>query len=106
MLSGFGNSFLLKVWEGADADANEQALAAMEQAVYSPLMGFTLDTTEIGDLYSALSSIARNEYGPALKCGSGTDGYYEEFIKKLQDAGLQELLDEANDQVQAWIAAH
>ncbi len=106
LLSGFGNSFLLKVWEGADADANEQALAAMEQAVYSPLMGFTLDTTEIGDLYSALSSIARNEYGPALKCGSGTDGYYEEFIKKLQDAGLQELLDEANDQVQAWIAAH
>lgn len=105
LLSGFGNSFLLKVWEGADADANEQALAAMEQAVYSPLMGFTLDTTEIGDLYSALASIALNEYGPALKCGSGAEGYYEEFIEKLHAAGLQELLDEAQRQVQEWAAA-
>lgn len=102
---GFGNTFLLKVWEGAPADSNEKALAALQNAKYSPLIGFTFDTSTISDLYSALSSIAANEYGPALKCGSAPDGYYDEFIQKMHDAGLQEYLDEANRQIQEWKAS-
>lgn len=104
LLTGFGNSFLLKVWEGADPDSNKKALETMENASYSPLMGFSLDTSKIEDLHSAISAITL-EYEVALSCGSAPEGYYEEFIEKLYAAGMQDLLDEANRQVQEWLAA-
>ena len=99
-----GNGFLAKPWEGADPNTQELAKAEMNNAEYSPLMGFALDTAALGDIYTALCPIANQEYGPALFCGSAPDGYYDEFIQKMKDAGLDEYLDMVNEQIQAWAA--
>ncbi|MCI8894075.1 MAG: extracellular solute-binding protein [Lachnospiraceae bacterium] len=99
-----GNGFLSYPWEGADPNSAEIGKKEMENAKYSPLMGFNLDTAALGDIYTALCPIANQEYGPALFCGSAPDGYYEEFIQKMKDAGLDEYLKQVNEQIQAWKA--
>lgn len=99
-----GNGFLAHPWEGSDPETAKLAQEEMDHATYSPLLGFALDTANVSDIYAQLCSIANTEYGPALFCGSAPDGYYEEFIDKMYAAGLQEYLDEANKQIQAWLA--
>ncbi len=99
-----GNGFLSLPWEGADPNSREIGKKEMDSAKYSPLIGFSLDTAALGDTYTALCPIANQEYGPALFCGSAPDGYYEEFIKKMKDAGLDSYLEQVNAQIQAWLA--
>lgn len=99
-----GNGFLSYPWEGAGADSREIGKKEMDNATYSPLMGFCLDTEALGDIYTALCPIANQEYGPALFCGSAPDGYYEELIQKMKDAGLDTYLEQVNGQIQAWLA--
>lgn len=99
-----GNGFLAYPWEGADPDSAALAQEEMAGAVYSPLLGFVLDTTALGDLYTQLCPIANQEYGPALFCGSAPDGYYDEFIDKMKAAGLEDYLTQVNEQIQAWLA--
>lgn len=99
-----GNGFLAYPWEGADPDTAKKAQEIMDNAKYSPLLGFTLDTAALGDTYTALCPIANQEYGPALFCGSAPEGYYEEFIQKMKDAGLDTYLEKVNEQLQAWLA--
>ncbi len=98
-----GNGFLAYPWEGSDPNRAEIGRKEMEHAKYSPLMGFSLDTAALGDIYTALCPIANQEYGPALFCGSAPDGYYEEFIQKMKDAGLDEYLAMVNEQIQTWL---
>lgn len=99
-----GNGFLAYPWEGADPNTAELAQKEMANATYSPLLGFSLDTTALGDLYTNLCPIANQEYGPALFCGSAPDGYYEEMLEKLKAAGLDDYLAQVNEQIQAWLA--
>ena len=101
-----GNGFLAYIWEGANPEANKLGKAEMDHAKYSPLLGFSLDTSDpaIEDVYTMIAPMANQEYGPALFCGSAKDGYYEEFIQKMYDAGLQQYLDGVNAQIQAWLA--
>lgn len=104
IMSLIGNGFLAYPWEGSDPNTSKLEQEAMDNAVYSPLIGFSMDTSEVSDIYAQLCAIANTEYGPALFCGSAPDGYYEEFLDKMYKAGLQEYLDEANKQIQAWLA--
>ncbi len=99
-----GNGFLAYPWEGAAPETPKLAKEIMDNATFSPMLGFTLDTDALGDAYTALCPIANREYGPALFCGSAPDGYYEEFIQKMYAAGLEEYLAEVNRQIQAWMA--
>lgn len=101
-----GNGFLASVREGVDSTAAANGKEEMDQAAYSPLLGFSIDASDptISDAYTQLVPIANQEYGPALKSGSAPEGYYEEFIDKLYDAGLKEYLDGVNVQIQSWLA--
>lgn len=98
-----GNGFLAYPWEGADPNSAAMGKEAMENATYSPLLGFCLDTEALGDIYAGLCTIAHTEYGPALGTGSAPDGYYEEFIEKMYATGLEEYIKQVNEQVQAWL---
>ncbi len=99
-----GNGFLAYPWEGADPKTAELSRQEMADALYSPLMGFSLDTAALGDTYTQLCPIANQEYGPALFCGSAPEGYYEEFIQKMKDSNLDEYITLVNEQIQAWLA--
>ena len=99
-----GNAFLAYPWTGAPVNASELGLKDMESAVYSPLLGFTLDTAKLGDNWSNIGTICKDEYCPFLFTGQFTDEIYDEFIAKIYAAGLEECLAEINAQIDAWLA--
>ena len=38
--------------------------------------------------------------------GDNFEAYYEEYIKALNDAGMQKVIDEYQKQLDAWLAAN
>jgi putative aldouronate transport system substrate-binding protein len=100
------NTFLRKTWVGTSQEDIDAELESTLNAVPSPLLGFSFDTTNVADTYQVLSTLCRDEYGPALYTGAATDEYYDELITKMYEAGLQAYLDEMQAQVDAWVAAN
>lgn len=101
-----GNHFLAYVFKGIDPSIRQRSYDYMiNQAVSSPLLGFKFDTSPVSDIYAQISYICHDEYGPSLFTGAAPKGYQAEFIEKLNSVGLQEYLQEAQRQLDAWLAA-
>ncbi|HHV12375.1 MAG TPA: ABC transporter substrate-binding protein [Clostridiales bacterium] len=105
MVQLIGNAFLAHTWEGGDPNDAAKGKAIMENAEASPILGFSLDTSKVSDIYAQLSALCNDQYRPALVCGSAPADYQEKFIKAMQDAGLEQYLAEAQRQLDEWLAA-
>lgn len=71
----------------------------------TPFVGFTLDQSKIKSQISNIQAIMK-EYIPNL--GFGVTDYKnvkDEMMKKLQAAGLQDVIDETQKQINAYVAA-
>jgi putative aldouronate transport system substrate-binding protein len=71
----------------------------------TPFVGFTLDQSKIKSQISNIQAIM-NEYIPNL--GFGITDYNkvkDEMMKKLKAAGLQDVIDETQKQINAYVAA-
>ncbi len=101
-----GNAFLAYPWEGSNPDSAKIGQEIMQNAKASPLLGFSLDTSPVNDIYAQLTSICNDQYRPALACGSAPAGYQDEFIKALNDAGIKDYIAEAQRQLNEWLAAN
>ena len=75
--------------------------------VSSSLIGFAPSTANIATQISQVAAVA-DEYKNTLTTGvMGVDGWeacYEEFMKKLEDAGVQDVIDDYQKQIDEWIA--
>ena len=100
-----GNAFLAYPWTGSNPDDAVTGQEIMKNATASPILGFSMDTSKVDDIYAQLTSICNDQYRPALVCGSAPEGYQEEFIKAMKDAGLDQYIAEAQAQLDAWLAA-
>lgn len=101
-----GNTILGHTWAGSDPELPQKEEAAIKASIASPLLGFTFDTTAVSDQYARIGTIAHDEYGPFVFTGAASDAQYEEFIAKLYENGLQDVIDEAQRQIDAWVAAN
>lgn len=101
-----GNTLMGHTWAGTDPMLPQLEEEAMKSAIVSPLLGFTFNTSNISDIYSVLGALAHDEYGPAVFTGAASDAFYQEFIDKLYENGLQTFIDELQTQVDAWVAAN
>ena len=101
-----GNTILTNTWAGTDPELPQKEDAAIKNSVASPLLGFTFDTSAVADQYARIGTIAHDEYGPFIFTGAASDAQYEEFIGKLYENGLQDVIDEAQRQIDAWVAAN
>jgi len=100
------NTFLANTWTGTDPNAAQADMTAMQNSIISPLLGFSMDLSKVSDISALLDQLGHDEYGPAIFTGAATDANYNEFISKLQGAGLQTYITEAQSQVDAWMAAN
>ena len=104
----FGNQFNALVREGASADVWEQTKKMNDDALalgnVSPILGFVLDRTNIEAELSSLTSI-RKQYATAYFVGAKSveDGY-DEYIKRMEKAGLQTVIDETQRQIDEYLA--
>lgn len=99
-----GNVFLSHPWGESDPNIMQILRDELDTAIYSPLVGFSLNLEPVNDIYTLLSTMIVDEYRPALNCGNAPDGYLEELLAKMQAAGMDEYIAEAQGQLDAWLA--
>ncbi len=102
--NGAGNITLLPPLEGEGVGFWEKFKEYYGNAKTIPMTGFTFDITNVENELAALSNVA-DTYGLALCAGAGDPAEkLPEFLQKLEEAGIQKYVDEANTQFDAWLA--
>lgn len=83
------------------------ALKEAESDAYeNPFLGFAFDPSEVADIVSAIKAI-NSEYESVLRQGAqGADweAYYDELVAAHKAAGIDALIEEAQKQLDAYIA--
>ena len=84
----------------------EELIALQKEAPTSPLLGFTFDYTDVETEYNLLSAIDK-EYGDMLGRGylgaAGWEAKYNEYLDKLNAAGLQDVIAAIQEQVNEFV---
>ncbi len=84
----------------------EELIALQKDAYTSPLLGFNFDYSDVETEYNLLSSITK-EYGDMLSRGylgaAGWEAKYNEYLDKLNAAGLQDVIAAVQEQVTEFV---
>ena len=103
----YGNRLEIIPWEGEDPDIRQQMKDANAACEMSEFFGFSVDSTNVANQITAVKSVV-DAYKPGLSAGTMGDdvrGKVQEMITKMYDAGMQEILDEYQSQLDAWLAS-
>lgn len=99
-----GNNFNSYFMDNQSETIWDETLKLNDEATVSPLYGFVPDTGKISVQIANCKSVV-GEYQSALGEGVGdTEKLYNEFISKLEAAGVNELIAELQAQLDAWSA--
>lgn len=99
----FGNVMLCDQ-TATDAALNYKSSDIDQTALlYSPLLGFSVDTDPITNEAAQISSVF-TEYQALVNCGLADENTYQEFIDKLYSSGLERYIEEIQSQLDAWFA--
>ena len=104
-----GNNFNLKTNQSMTLEQRDYLLNVVNEgddSIKSPLLGITLDTEPVANELAQIKSIHK-EYHQSLMFGvfgKDVDKHIDEFLSKLEAAGLQKVLDEFNAQAAAYLA--
>ena len=102
--NGMGNVRQLPPTAEQGVDFWERFSAYYDSAEVLPYGSFILDTSELSNEATALANVY-GQYGFQLMGGAtNPDTVLPEFLAKLEEAGIQKLLDAANDQLSAFLA--
>ena len=99
----WGNGFLAKVRKGQDLDVREKCLEINLNAKVSEFLGFSFDQTGLENEISMMT-MAIEQYRPTLQCGLYSDEFYNDFMQKLKDSGIEKYIAAAQEQLDAWVA--
>lgn len=100
----FANQYLAGVWEGDEPGIRQQALEVNENAVYSPIFGFAASSSGMDTQMAGILS-AYNEYSGGLQCGVlDLEETLPEYQKKLDAAGIDEVVENVQSQLDAWLS--
>lgn len=103
--NGMGNITLLPPQEGEGAEFWDTFKAYYGGAESTPILGFIFNQEPVSSELAAIANVAA-EYGFALMAGSMDPAEkLDEYLKKLDEAGMQKVVDEANTQLQAFLSA-
>ena len=88
----------------ADPDQWEKVFEGYEKdGIYSKTKGFAYDPTPEEDIITAVSAIY-DDYATELRTGtSDPDKVIPEIKKRMKAAGIDELLEDINDQLDEWV---
>lgn len=103
--NGMGNVTILPPQEGQGADFTDNFKAYYGAAKEVPVLGWAFDSTNVSAEMGALSNVAA-EYALALSVGAvDPSEKLPEFLQKLEDNGMSKVVDEANKQLDDFMAA-
>lgn len=103
--NGMGNITLLPPQEGEGKDFYiDQFIPYYSSAKGIPAFGYVFDSSSVETELAALANVA-GQYALALDAGSVDPATaLPEFLQKLDEAGMQKVVDEANAQLDAYFA--
>lgn len=99
------NQEIAYVWEGETKAKWDKQHEYIDEALRSKALGFSYDSTGVSNQLTALNNV-KNQYYDAI--GSGSVDPAEAipaFNKALYDAGLQDVIDEKQQQLNDWLAS-
>ncbi len=99
----FGNNLLMTPLAGTSPDFYQIAQQINIESEKSPYLGFTVDSTGMDNLIASLSAV-RDQYHNTISSGYYTEELYQEYLDKLEAAGVNDYLAEIQSQLDAWMA--
>lgn len=98
------NQFLTYVWEGNDPDYWEQLDSYNKSAHKSKALGYAFDVTPVQTEYAACKNVV-DKYRNALMFGTvDPEETLAKMNNELYEAGLQNILDTKQSQLDEWLA--
>lgn len=98
------NQFAGHLWEGNDPDLYQQYADYQANAHKSAAYGFTFDATDVTNEVIACQAVL-DQYIASICTGSvDPEPMIKEMNEALYDAGLQEIMDAKQEQLDAWLA--
>lgn len=101
----FGNGFLAKVRKGQAPDLRSRCEEANLSANVSKFNGFSFNSEGFENQVAGITNTIE-EYRPTFANGLYTEAYYNEFIQKLKDNGVEEYLAYIQQQLDDWLKAN
>lgn len=99
------NQFIAYKWTGSDPQLWEKMEEFNSSAKSSKAVGFLFDSSNYSSEIAALSNIVK-QYSGALYSGSGDpDELIPELLEALDDAGINEVIQAKQEQLDAFLAA-
>ena len=99
-----GNNLLAYPAFGNGADFYEKVNEANKAASLSPFMGFVLITDELQDYIANITAVT-DQYRTGLQAGGFDEDLYNEYLSKLETAGVNDYLAGLQAQLDAWLAS-
>lgn len=101
-----GNFFLMYPMAGSTYESLDWELEQNKTAKTSVAMGFTFDNSRLKSQYTAVANVI-TQFLPGLVCGSvDPEADIPEFIDRLTDAGLPDIINAKQEQLNAWVEAN
>lgn len=101
-----GNTNQVIPWTGDDPDIRQHTIESNESAETSKYLGFSVDSVPVAEKVAACKYVF-DQYCPPLNCGTAgddVDALSAEFVEAMYGAGLQDIIDEYQAQLDAWLA--
>ncbi len=100
-----GNQYITIPWIGSGENVRELAKEEMANSAKSYYLGFSLNTTPIETELATVNTVFQ-EYLGQVRSGVMPTSIIDEYLEKLEAAGIQTVIDEAQAQLDAWIASN
>lgn len=98
------NQEIAYVWTGESSAKWDLQRELIANATRSKALGFSYDASNVSTELTALNNV-KNQYYDAIGCGSADpETLIQEFNDALYAAGLQNVIDEKQAQLDAWLA--
>ena len=104
-MAGYTQGTFFKVTQQDTEEFNQwdEVKALNENAVASPILGFSMNKEPISDELDAIIAIF-TAWRPALMTGADPSAL-DNMLSEMKDAGLQNVIDELQSQIDAWVAS-
>lgn len=98
------NEMITPVWEGAAVTLWDETGEFNKTAIVSPGKGFGWNNESVINEVTACNNV-RNKYANALDCGAVDPSVaLPQFLKELEDAGVDRIITEKQRQLDEWLA--
>lgn len=105
--SVFGDFMDIYQWQPVTEDFYQELKDFQSQMTVSPLLGYTFDVTPVASEYTAVMRVL-SEYLPPLECGmiADVEGAVKNMNVLLSDAGIGQIIQENQRQLDLWLDSH